>query len=160
MTLEFQISIVECLKDCNLEHESCTVGNVQFDSVVVNYNYKMFARLGSGLPLGSTNLLFIIKLFAYSFLTFDLWLCSISLAFFDTNILSVFGYQTLGISDDHSVPNSVTNNLFFLNNQRCYYTLFNPSLFEQKKQEAANVYPISLAQEPPTSPLSKEYKSL
>ena len=70
MTLEFQISIVECLKDCNLEHESCTVGNVQFDSVVVNYNYKMFARLGSGLPLGSTNLLFIIKLFAYSFLTF------------------------------------------------------------------------------------------
>ena len=70
MTLEFQISIVECLKDCNLEHESCTAGNVQFDSVVVNYNYKMFARLGSGLPLGSTNLLFIIKLFAYSFLTF------------------------------------------------------------------------------------------
>ena len=70
MTLEFQISIVECLKDCNLEHESCTAGNVQFDSVVVNYNYKMFARLGSGFPLGSTNLLFIIKLFAYSFLTF------------------------------------------------------------------------------------------
>ena len=90
MTLEFQISIVECLKDCNLEHESCTVGNVQFDSVVVNYNYKMFARLGSGFPLGSTNLLFIIKLFAYSFLTFG----SVrSLLHFSTRIF----YLSLGI---------------------------------------------------------------
>ena len=158
MTLEFQISIVECLKDCNLEHESCTVGNVQFDSVVVNYNYKMFARLGSGLPLGSTNLLFIIKLFAYSFLTFG----SVrSLLHFSTRIF----YLSLGIKPWVS-PMTILcliqlhNNLFFLNNQRCYYTLFNPSLFEQKKQEAANVYPISLTQEPPTSPLSKEYKSL
>ena len=42
----------------------------RLEFLVAVYDHWAFARLGSGLPLGSTNLLFIIKLFAYSFLTF------------------------------------------------------------------------------------------